>query len=221
MSNELVRKNLETGLALGSLEELVRANEVVMWLIDTSGSMSGWPIEQLRKVVSTVNEVDRVPMIAFGGPYDAQVRFVDVIPEPDGGTPLHDAIKLAKSYGATRLVVISDGVPDLRDESMLQARQFGGRIDVAYIGPAGGPGEAFLDQLAAATGGKRITGNLNDTKLLANTVIGLLAGGVEERAPLQGPGFTSEASSLDSEEDVDDESDTDDDDEDDDEDDDQ
>src|SRR5262249_55597686 len=143
------------------LSDLVKATEVIMLLVDTSGSMAeyvdkaaqqrymdavfargfndnpvdarqfgGRSIDKLREAVQQIQSSasEPIPMIAFGGPFDAQVRFVDVVPEPDGGTPLHLAIPLAKEYGATRLVVVSDGSPDLRDQSMEEARRFGGRI---------------------------------------------------------------------------------------------
>jgi hypothetical protein len=193
-NNSLVRRQLETSLQLGNLSDLMKATEQVMLLIDTSGSMAGRPIEQLRKVVTQIQTEGTVPMIAFGGPFDAQVRFVDRVPEPDGGTPLHSAIPFAREYGATRLVVISDGLPDLPGESLEQAKQFGGRIDVVYVGHAGDGGAKLLEELAKLTGGTRLQGDLSDVKKLASTVIGLLEGEVgPTRSPIQGAGFTSEA----------------------------
>lgn len=195
MTQDLVRRALEESLETG-LKGLAREAETVMLLIDTSGSMLGSVgmkrrIDVLREVVASINPLP--PMIAFGGPYDAQVRFVDVVPEPDGGTPLHDAIPLAKSYGATRLVVISDGMPDLRDQCLIEARSFNGKIDVVFIGTEGDSGSVFLAELARITGGSRKeAGNiLGDTKSLTSMVVGLLEGEVEQRAPIQGAGFTT------------------------------
>jgi hypothetical protein len=176
-STSLVRKTLESTLAIGGLSDLMKATEQPMLLIDTSGSMAGRPEQQLREAVKQIQAAGQIPMIAFGGPYDAQVRFVDTVPPADGGTPLHTAISFAKEYGATRLVVISDGQPDLRDESMIQAKAFGGRIDVVYVGHAGDGGSLFLEALAKATGGTRLQGDLKMTKELAATVIGLLEDG--------------------------------------------
>jgi hypothetical protein len=177
MSNELVRRNLETSLSLGSLSSLVKASETVMLLIDTSGSMSGSPVEKLREVVRNINpKAAGIPMIAFGGPYDAQCRFVDLVPDPDGGTPLHMAIPMAKEYGANRVVVISDGCPDLSEQCIIEAKAFGGKIDVVYIGAAGDAGSFFLDQLAQLTGGSRLEGDINKTKELSGQVMLLLEG---------------------------------------------
>lgn len=201
MTEELTRKNLELGLDLGgSLKSLVKATaETVMLLIDTSGSMSDSltggmrKIDGLRKSVQDINPLDNgVPMIAFGGPHDAQVRFVDKIPDPDGSTPLHVAIPYAREYGATRIVVISDGHPDDSESSSEEAKKFGGQIDVVYVGNPGDQGSTFLDQLALLTGGKRHEGDLGDTKKLTGMIIGLLEGEVEEpKAPIQGAGFTT------------------------------
>lgn len=214
-NTSLVRKEQE---ALTALKRAARDEETVFLLADTSGSMyahlspkPGAPadaapqraIDVLREVVKTVRGDSDLPIIAFGGPYDCEVRFVDVIPEPDGGTPLHAAIALAKQYGATRLVVISDGVPDLKEQSLDNARAFGGQIDVVYVGEEGSGGSVFLNALASATGGKRLQGDLRDPKLLTSTVIGLLDGDVEEPTIIQGEGFTA-ATPEDDDDDADD-----------------
>ncbi len=212
--SELMRKNLELGLELGSLKSLVKATaESVMLLLDTSGSMESrmgngrTKIDALRDVVRDTRDQGRVPMIAFGGPADQQTRFVDDVPNPDGSTPLHDAIALAKTYGATRLVVISDGIPDHQPSALDQARAFGGQIDVVFVGDGdtGGydtMGMAFMDELAKLTGGKRFEGNLSDTKKLTGQVIGLLEGEVEPtRGPIAGPGFTADDAEVGTEDD--------------------
>lgn len=197
----LVRQ-AERSLEVG-LDGLVRDEENVMFLIDTSGSMWGEPIENLRKVVRDVNpRGNGIPMIAFGGPYDAEVRFVDVVPDPAGGTPLDVAIPYAKEYGATRLVVVSDGVPNLPDQAMEAARDFGGKIDVVYIGGAGDYGSQFLEELAKLTGGKRTEGDISDPKAIAGKVMLALEGEVEpEHVPLQGAGFATVEVDEDGEED--------------------
>lgn len=222
MSNELVR--LEQSLQLGSLSSVLKSQENVMLLIDTSGSMASRisntnqkrRIDALREVVANIKAEGHVPMIAFGGPYDAQVRFVDNVPEPDGGTPLHVAIPFAKEYGATRLVVVSDGMPDLPEECRIQATAFAGQIDVVFIGEDGETGSFFLDELAQATGGTRMQGDLSDIKKLTSAVIGFLEGAVEEKTIIQGEGFAVvEPEEEDDEEDDDADDDEEDDDEDD------
>ncbi len=193
MSDSLMK--LGKSMELSSLKQAARDAESVMLLIDTSGSMANplvngdRRIDGLRKVVADIKTQGHVPMIAFGGPYDAQVRFVDDVPEPAGGTPLHAAIPLAKTYGATRLVVVSDGEPDLADQSMIEAKAFGGRIDVVFVGDKGGPGSFFLDKLAASTGGVRMEGDLSEVKRIGKAIIGLLEGEVEAKPVITGNGF--------------------------------
>lgn len=218
--NSLVRTQLESSLELSSLKSLAREAEVVMLLIDTSGSMSSpvdrWGaepkrrIDALREVVAIIKSQGHVPMIAFGGAYGEDVRFVDDVPEPAGGTPLHLAIPLAKQFGATRLVVVSDGMPDLTQQSMDEARMFGGRIDVAFVGTVGEGGDLFLNELARATGGTQFNGSLGDPKQLSSGIIGLLEGEVPEaKAPLQGAGFATVVSDDDEDDDEDDDTDDD------------
>jgi uncharacterized protein YegL len=183
-----------------NIDQFLGASDEVMLLLDTSGSMAS-PIDMnepksridgLREAVVEIKQSGSCPMIAFGGPYGSEVRFVDDVPNPSGGTPMSQAIDMAKTYGATRIVIISDGMPDHRPTTLEAARNFGGRIDVVFIGTANDyeDGKSFLEQLAAMSGGKT---SLADFKQLAGKVIAFLAGDVEERAPIQGAGFTSES----------------------------
>jgi hypothetical protein len=189
-----------------NVEQFLRGTEEVMLLLDTSGSMAGpinpaepkTRIEGLREAVVEVKQSGSCPMIAFGGPYGQEVRFVDDVPNPSGGTPMSQAIDLAKTYGATRIVIISDGMPDHKPTTLESARNFGGRIDVVFVGTVNDyeDGKSFLEQLAAMSGGKT---SLADFKQLAGKVVGLLAGDVDEdaRAPIQGAGFTAEETNPD------------------------
>lgn len=206
-SNEsLVRAQLEESLD-SPLREFLRDAETVMLLIDTSGSMHEYiappetkkRIDALREVVASIKSQGAVPTIAFGGPYDAQVRFVDQVPVPDGGTPLHKAIPFAKEYGATRLVVVSDGLPDLTEQSLEEAKLFGGRIDVVFVGDVNTSGPVFLKELARLTGGEQSNGDLRDPKRLSKGIVGLLEGDVENKAPIRGEGFVGVEEPVESE----------------------
>jgi len=190
MSDNTSLSRLEQSLVgdskkLSTTDQLLRDSDVVMLLVDTSSSMGGSPIEDLRKVVNDINpRANGIPMIAFGGPYDAQVRFVDIVPDPDGGTPLHIAIPMAKQYGATRIVIISDGCPDLPQQSDEEAKTAGMRIDVVYIGQAGDAGEFFLRNLANMTGGTCGAHDIKKTKEISGVVMGLLEGEVDPAAKI-------------------------------------
>jgi hypothetical protein len=220
-SMDLMRQQLEESLE-GSLKSIARDAELVMLLVDVSDSMNERmrngkrKIDALRDVVKGISP--RPPMIAFGGPFDAQVRFVDSVPDASGGTPLHLAIPYAKQYGANRVLVVSDGYPDLTEQCFIEAKSFGGQIDVIYVGNEGDMGSDFLDQLARLTGGKRYQGDLSDMKKLTGQIIGLLCGEVETKSPIQGAGFTTVDEPVEpvEDEDFEDEDDEDDDEEDDD-----
>ena len=231
MSNELVRKNLENSLALGNLSELMKATEDVMLLVDVSGSMAaeiepvkqypGEPHRQGKRCIDALREVvndlksqsnEPIPMIAFGLSDMSSVNFVHDIPEPGGGTPLAAALDLAREYGANRVVVISDGIPDDQNAAMEAARRFAGRIDVVFVGVPGDHGSIFLDELARKSGGKRFEGSLKDVKAITSMVIGLLEGDVApQRGPIQGEGFSVADEPAEVEDDEEDEDDDDDD----------
>lgn len=198
MSNEMIRKQVEESLESNSLKALARENETVFLLVDTSSSMFAADvpftggttrsrIDALRDVVKNVRTDNTLPMIAFGG---GGVMFVNDVPDPEGGTPMHRALMLAKEYGATRVVVLSDGVPDLPDECLEQARQLG-QVDVIYIGGDNAYGMKFMEQMAAASGGKVLKGDLGNIKELTSHVIAFLDGEVEEPMIIRGEGFTA------------------------------
>jgi hypothetical protein len=116
-------------------------------------------------------------MIAFGGAdaYCGQGAYVTTgVPRPTGGTPLHDAIDLARKQECGRVVVISDGQPDSQRLALDSAKAFGGRIDVVYVGDPGDLGEEFLRKLAESTGGTEFHGDLSEPKQLGGRIAGLL-----------------------------------------------
>jgi len=170
------------------LRDLVRAKtRRSMLLVDVSGSMDSRiatgerRIEALRKVVATLLKTHPVPVGAFGLPSRRGVGMVDGnhIPEPEGGTPLAEAIEFARTQGANHAVVVTDGMPDNDRAAFDEARQFGGPIDVFFIGDAGEYGAQFCQRLADLTGG---TANVTDLgvdeqKQLGTKIAGLLGDG--------------------------------------------
>jgi Mg-chelatase subunit ChlD len=178
---------LTRSLGKSSLDDLVAARtRRSLLLVDVSGSMgeriqSGErKIDALRKVVATLQETTRFPLAAFGTHTAGQVEVVDVVPEPQGGTPLDLAIDFANAQGATQLVVVTDGEPNDEQAAFSSARRFGGRIDVFYIGNANTRGSRFAAELAAMTGG---TCGLTDLggapKVLAGKIMLALGDGSE------------------------------------------
>ena len=133
-------------------------------LLDTSGSMSSMTdnvekrkIDALRQVVYDLRaDGHRFRQIVFG----SSVEMREDIPEPDGGTPLTEAIELAREHRPGRLIIISDGIPDSPGTAIESAKKLGVPVDCFYVGPRPSQGEVFMSQLADATHGSSHVGDL-------------------------------------------------------------
>lgn len=202
MSNSIVKsqadlaRKLTGGLTSGSLADIVKAQQIeeeTFILLDYSSSMDencsgSWDsdgdrkIDALRRVANDLKSEVNCRHIGFGG-YPSMdhnaVRFLDhePIPEPEGGTPLAFAIRFAKGNGGKHLVVVSDGAPDNEHDAMTAAKEFGGPIDVFYVGPRNASGERFLKELANATKGSCSVTSLKNTKEITAGIRGLLSAG--------------------------------------------
>ena len=77
-----------------------------------------------------------------------------------GGTNLAGALRFAKvaDVPGIRFVVISDGQPDDSHAALSVAATYTNRIDTIFVGPESDwhGGQAFLQRLAAASGGKHL-----------------------------------------------------------------
>ncbi|NLD43288.1 MAG: hypothetical protein GX657_07325 [Chloroflexi bacterium] len=166
-----------------SLAESFVACEAVV-LVDVSGSMGAQDsrggrsrydvaLDELAALQAAIP--GRIAVIAFS---DSPLFVPGGAPPYLGsGTNLTAALQLAKlaDVAGVRFVVVSDGQPDNSLTALEVARSFTGRIDVVYVGPEeGARGRAFLDQLAAACGGRATTADR--VKNLADTVGQLLLG---------------------------------------------
>jgi Mg-chelatase subunit ChlD len=186
-------EKLNKSLAKSSLDDLVKAKtQRSLLLVDCSGSMGEIvqnpgerairKIDALRKVVDDLRTTHPVPVAAFGVRAQGQVEVVDVVPEPQGGTPLDLAILFGKDQGATRLVVVTDGEPNDESSAFEAATQFGGPIDVFYVGHRHGRGPAFAKELAERTGGTyglTDLGSTSGTKALVGKITLALGDGSE------------------------------------------
>jgi len=80
-----------------------------------------------------------------------------------GGTNLAGALKFAKvaDVPGMRFIVISDGEPDDERKALAVAKTYANRIDTIFVGPENDwhGGRAFLQRLAAASGGQHIAAN--------------------------------------------------------------
>jgi hypothetical protein len=174
---------------LGDLDTLHKAPYLVL---DVSTSMRD-PIEggfrridRLREIVATLHQK---------GADFRQIVFSDyptempTIPEPHGGTDLAAALSMALDNYATRIAVVSDGEPNSEAAAMTQAqraRDMGVVINVMFCGRPGSRGEAFLQELAQATGGKGETVDFSDEpdQLTGKTML-MLGDGSEEHKAIQ------------------------------------
>lgn len=80
-------------------------------------------------------------------------------PMLSGGTDLAAALDYAHLVdGLCDLVVISDGEPNNQSKALAAARRFReSTISCVFVGPEGGPGQAFLVKLATASRGQSVT----------------------------------------------------------------
>ena len=108
-------------------------------LLDTSGSMSSMTdnvekrkIDALRQVVYDLRaDGHRFRQIVFG----SSVEMREDIPEPDGGTPLTEAIRIGKRTPPGPVDCYqSDGIPDTRHRDRA-AKKLGVPVDCFYVGP--------------------------------------------------------------------------------------
>lgn len=154
-------------------------------IVDISGSMSAcdsrnglsrWQVagQELQSLQNSMP--GRIAVIAFSD----RSEFVPSGILPELGrlgqqTNLARALQFAKTLDVpgVRFVVISDGQPDSASRCIEIARTYKNRIDTIYVGPEGGHGSAFLEQLAQASGGQSATADR--VKELAYTAAKMLA----------------------------------------------
>jgi|GEM_PF-5633729 len=150
-------KKMRKGLAtIREEKQLAQAQENVVMLLDVSGSMGEY-VEDKRKI-------DHLREAVRGYPSLRKVSFSSgifdrSIPEPNGGTDMGRGFAyLRTAVGNIReVILISDGLPDDPEEALAEAKALRCPVNVIYIGPGGDVGEAFMQRLAAETGGRQVT----------------------------------------------------------------
>ena len=163
-------------------ESFLSADAIV--IVDTSASMAtadsragksryAVAVEELTRLQADLP--GKVAVMSFAN----QVRFEPGgIPNlPDGSTDLAAALRFVQvADGCVQFFVVSDGEPNDGAAALAVAKQFESVINCVYVGPEGGPGSAFLAQLAKASGGKSATAAHGIA--LAGTVRQLLAANI-------------------------------------------
>jgi hypothetical protein len=153
-------------------------NKETCLLLDTSASMYGSPIQELRKVVKQFPDITRVC-------FNSRVQIIPpggYIPDPSGGTDLASGIHSVKVEGFTSAVLITDGEPNSQPAAISAAKQTQIHLDIVFVGSGTEP--PFLQELARACGGTCQSGSLEFTAQLVNTVTALLGAASE---PTKGP----------------------------------
>lgn len=131
----------------------VKTSNKSIIVLDISGSMAETiesgkrKIDLLRQVLDRPLHSDEIA-IAFHS-ISLQIPRLQDIPEPEGGTALHNAIAGAIPYKPAQTLVISDGKPDDPKQALAQAENLSGIINTLYIGSdRDTEAIAFMRQLA-------------------------------------------------------------------------
>jgi hypothetical protein len=187
VNNNLEQQQRELRRTSSLRDMLTRKNaKRVCLALDVSGSM-GTICANGNRAIDNLHEAvkDLPPVVSFAfgcfhhSGQDVQ-RFdnqTQVPHQAGGGTPLAQALEMAKIEGFTRVVVVTDGQPDSKEAAFRAAQ--GLQIDAIYIGDP--PVPAFLQQLCNQTGGS-FAGNVSINSVdfvdeLESGIRGLLEGG--------------------------------------------
>ncbi len=149
-----------------SLAETFVSCDVII-LIDTSGSMDSRDARGGKSRYETaceeLSQLQRnLPgkIAVFGFSSDTEFSPGGVPTFQQGGTNMTKALQTVKiaDLPGMKFILISDGEPDEPTRTLEVAKTFQNHIDVIYVGPEERPtGRKFLQELAAATGGKSVT----------------------------------------------------------------
>ena len=125
-----------TGATASAQAKIDRPVQIV--LADVSASMAE-PAGGRRKIDVLSDALRYTPQGIWIAAFSSHVRNVcagEPLPEPEGGTALHLALRHARLLGATQLLVISDGHPDDARLALAEADLMStARIDIVYCGP--------------------------------------------------------------------------------------
>ena len=153
-------------------------------LLDVSGSM-GETIELAGRKIDLLRQALNRPLlnnevaIAFHS-VPQQIRCLQDIPEPCGGTALHTAIAQSIHYHPSKTLVISDGKPDDPKQALSIAGELSGIINTLYIGSDRDKDAiAFMRQLARIGCGRAQVCDISNPQnqlLLSGRIQNLLAG---------------------------------------------
>jgi hypothetical protein len=137
-------------------------------LLDVSGSMQNMLLTGEKKI-------DALKIIIRDFPNVRQFSFSDDCEErpptnAQGGTNMANAFNVVKEAGLRHCILVTDGLPDSRQNALRAAT--GLRIDIIYVGPL--PPPQFLRDLALRAKGALSVENLSIPKQLKEKIYLLL-----------------------------------------------
>jgi len=135
----------------------------VVILCDTSSSMAGEPIRQLREKLGRIwQSLHGARLFAFES-IVTEIDSPEQLPQPQGSTALHLALERAAELYPAEVVVISDGVPDDADKALAIASKLPGVVTAIFTGDEVHNRQAveFMTRLARENGGRVITRRLS------------------------------------------------------------
>ena len=144
--------------------------------LDTSGSMSSLCLNgktRSQSLMDAIKDLPSLPTITFGlgvHLFDSQSQ-ADLT--PNGGTPMQEAIDLAKSEGFTHIIIVTDGQPN--DPSGALAAAIDLKVDAIYVSDP--PVPEFLIRLTGGNVGNINIDSQSFAKELTSAIRGLLTQG--------------------------------------------
>lgn len=160
-----------------SLSSLLKAGGQAL-LLDCSGSMGikDDPNQELRRIDHLRNLVKKfegqIRQFIF---YSDNCYEVSKIPEPSGGTGLHEGLKVLKRNGIFHVILITDGRPDIMEMALVESESL--QIDAFFVGdPTDTDAIEFLKRLTRQTNGKFGETTLNEkgNKFLEDEILFLI-----------------------------------------------
>lgn len=156
----------EEGPASRLKKRMDDATGTIVVLADTSGSMDDLigshnltKHQQLKIALKDVLAFyPHIRLLSFGMSVK-ELKTVDDLPEPCGGTPLHSALHKAAKWKPRKTIIITDGMPDNEALAEDAVEALTGVIDTIYCGPDAHPAAAWLSKLAREVGGVSVVFN--------------------------------------------------------------
>lgn len=167
-----------------------------LFFIDFSGSMGGYvngrtKMDEVDNVVKKLG-IKSKSIVAFGSRAGQLDKDNNVVPDVKKvfsdsnlgfSTAMHEAFVYAMHHRleCDLVVVISDGDVDDANETIIQALNYGKKVEIIYIGNSNDSGELFMKELSRKTGGSSTQISTDDPqfseKLLKNVEVLLIGDG--------------------------------------------